>query len=62
MGNKFKFIDSNSKKAKKTHFQHTEDDIVLTLPDESGTLVTTNTVDDILDVDKEGNSISCQQA
>ena len=58
MGNKFKFIDDNTKKSKKTHFQHTEEDIELTLPDDSGTVVTTNTVDDILDVDDNGNPIS----
>lgn len=58
MGNKFRFIDDKTSKAKKTHFTHTEEEIILTLPDESGVVVTTNTVNDILDVDDNGNPIS----
>ena len=58
MANKFRFIDTKYGKAKRTHFQHTEDEIVLTLPDESGIVVTTNTIDDILDVDENGNRIA----
>ena len=58
MANKFRFIDSKYGKSKKTHFQHTEDEIILTLPDEDGYIVTTNTVDDAVGIDDSGNLIA----
>ncbi len=48
MGNKYRFEDSNTGKSKRVHIQHTEDDIIITLPDTSGKLVSTNTLVDIL--------------
>lgn len=47
-GSKYRFKDSNTGKSKLVHNVHTDDDIVITLPDDSGVIVTTNTLVDIL--------------
>lgn len=54
--NKYKFEDSQTGKSKRVHIQHTEDDITITLPDESGKLLTTNNLDLIKEKSKEFSS------
>lgn len=54
--NKYKFEDSQTGKSKQVHIQHTEDDITITLPDESGKLLTTNNLDLIKEKSKEFSS------
>ena len=54
--NKYKFEDSQTGKSKRVHIQHTEDDITVTLPDESGKLLTTNNLDLIKEKSKEFSS------
>lgn len=54
--NKYKFEDSQTGKSKRVYIQHTEDDITVTLPDESGKLLTTNNLDLIKEKSKEFSS------